>query len=145
MELFQILDCGSSIGACCTDYSLVNILNIARRVFDVIQILVPIILIIAATIQFVQLTINPEQKDGFRKILNKLIAAIIVFVLPFIMNVIMGAVGESTEFSSCWNNAPSTINIWDDHTYYPTEDEKDTSSDEPIKDKDTTRYTKIPE
>lgn len=129
----------------CNDSALSTFLPVVKAIMLIIQIAVPTVLLISFTVDFVKLTINPEQKDGFRKILNKLIAAIIVFVLPFIMNVIMGAVGESTEFSNCWNNAPSTINIWDDHTYYPTEDEKDTSSDEPIKDKDTTRYTKIPE
>ena len=129
----------------CNDSALSTFLPVVKSIMLIIQIAVPTVLLISFTVDFVKLTINPEQKDGFRKILNKLIAAIIVFVLPFIMNVIMGAVGESTEFSNCWNNAPSTINIWDDHTYYPTEDEKDTSSDEPIKDKDTTRYTKIPE
>ena len=129
----------------CNDSALSTFLPVVKAIMLIIQIAVPTVLLISFTVDFVKLTINPEQKDGFRKILNKLIAAIIVFVLPFIMNVIMGSVGESTEFSNCWNNAPSTINIWDDHTYYPTEDEKDTSSDEPIKDKDTTRYTKIPE
>ena len=129
----------------CNDSALSTFLPVVKAIMLIIQIAVPTVLLISFTVDFVKLTINPEQKDGFRKILNKLIAAIIVFVLPFIMNVIMGAVGESTEFSNCWNNAPSSLNIWDDHTYYPTEDEKDTSSDEPIKDKDTTRYTKIPE
>ena len=129
----------------CNDSALSTFLPVVKAIMLIIQIAVPTVLLISFTVDFVKLTINPEQKDGFRKLLNKLIAAIIVFVLPTIMNVVMGAVGESTEFSNCWNNAPSTINIWDDHTYYPTEDEKDTSSDEPIKDKDTTRYTKIPE
>lgn len=105
MELFQILDCGSSVGACCTDYSLVNILNIARRVFDVIQILVPIILTIAATIQFVQLTINPELKDGFRKILNKLIAAVIIFLLPTLVDVVLSSTSNDLNISSCWTQA----------------------------------------
>ena len=129
----------------CNDPALSTFLPVVKAIMLIIQIAVPTALLIAFTIEFVKLTINPEQKDGFRKILNKLIAAIIVFVLPIIMNVIMGAVGESTQFSDCWNKAPSSINIWGDHTYYPTDDEKETTSSEATKDKDTSRYTKITE
>lgn len=105
----------------CNSATLSTILPIVKNVMLVIQILVPVALLIAFTIQFVQMTINPEQKDGFRKILNKLIAAIIVFVIPILINVVMGLVGEKTEFSTCWNNAGSAESIWSGGSYIPDE------------------------
>ena len=56
----------------CSSPALSTILPIVKNVMLIIQILVPVSLLIAFTIQFVQMTINPELKDGFRKILNKL-------------------------------------------------------------------------
>lgn len=104
MELFQILDC-SSLDTCCNDPGLVGILSITIKIFELIQIVVPIILILAGTIQFVQLTVNPELKDGFRKVLNKVIAAIIIFLLPVLMDAILTATSSNFSISSCWKQS----------------------------------------
>ena len=68
MELVQILDCSTTLNNCCSSFATANILDITRKIFDLIQMIVPIILILMSTIQFVQLTINPELKDGFRRV-----------------------------------------------------------------------------
>lgn len=105
MELFQILDCNSTLGNCCSNYGLVGILNIARRIIELIQFIVPIILIIAGTVQFIELTINPELKDGFRKVLNKLIAALFVFLLPTLVDVVLGVTSSDFNLATCWQQA----------------------------------------
>ena len=104
MELFQILDC-STLGTCCSDYSLVAFLVITKKIFEVLQFVVPIALLIAGTIQFVQLTINPELKDGFRRILNKLMAAFFVFFIPFMVDTVLGVVSDDFSFTACWEQA----------------------------------------
>lgn len=109
----------------CNDTTLSSVLPVVKNIMLLIQIIVPIVLLISFTADFIKLTINPEDKKGFRNILNKLIAAIIVFVLPFIVNVIMGAVGESTTFSDCWNKAPSTINISGEHDYVNIDEDEE--------------------
>ena len=48
----QILSCSGALGNCCNDNSMMVILDIAKRIFDVIQIVAPILLIIGASIQF---------------------------------------------------------------------------------------------
>lgn len=105
----------------CDSAALSSILPVVKGIMLLIQIIVPIALLISFTISFVGLTINPEEKNGFRKVLNKLIAAVIIFLLPVLINAIMGAVGESTQFSDCWNKAPSTISIGTE--YIPTDEE----------------------
>ena len=102
MELFQILDC-SSLGTCCKDYSIMGVLQVTKVIFDLIQFVVPIILIVAGTIQFLQLTINPELKDGFRRVLNKFMAAVIIFLLPTLVDVFLTATSENFTISACWN------------------------------------------
>lgn len=105
MELFQILDCNGSLGTCCTDYGLVGILNITMRILGLIQFVVPIVLIVAGTVQFVQLTINPELKDGFRRVLNKVIAAVIVFMIPVLVDVLLTTVSSDFSVATCWEQA----------------------------------------
>ena len=102
MELFQILDC-SSLGTCCKDYSILGVLQVTKVIFGLIQFVVPIILIVAGTIQFLQLTINPELKDGFRRVLNKFMAAVIIFLLPTLVDVFLTATSENFTISACWN------------------------------------------
>ena len=105
MELFQILDCSSTLANCCSDYSMVTVLEITRRIFGLIQLIVPIVLVVGSTIQFVQLTINPELKDGFRRILNKLMAALIVFLIPTLVDIVLSTVSSDISVAACWQQA----------------------------------------
>ena len=97
----------------CESPVLANTLSIIKNIMWFIQLIVPILLIVMGIIEFTRLSINPEDKKGFRKVLNKIIAAFIVFMIPVLVNAVMGLVGESTEFSSCWNNASDTASIND--------------------------------
>lgn len=89
----------------CNNPALSSTLASVKNMMLLIQIIVPCVLLIAATVEFFRLSINPEDKKGFRNILNKVMAAIIVFLIPVLINLVMGVVGENTEFTNCWNNA----------------------------------------
>ena len=80
-----------------------GVLQVTKVIFDLIQFVVPIILIVAGTIQFLQLTINPELKDGFRRVLNKFMAAVIIFLLPTLVDVFLTATSENFSISACWS------------------------------------------
>jgi murein DD-endopeptidase MepM/ murein hydrolase activator NlpD len=49
-----------------------------------------------------QLTINPDLKDGKKKILNKVLAAIFIFFLPVMVNAVLAILPESFTISACW-------------------------------------------
>ena len=102
--MFQILDC-SDVGSCCSDYALANVLDVTRRIVELIQIIVPIILIVFATIQLAQLVMNPDEKDGIKKITNKFIAAAVVFLIPVLFNMSLGILPEDYSIRSCWDQA----------------------------------------
>ena len=89
--------------------------------------IVPIILILMATIQFVQLSINPELKDGFRRVLNKIVAAFIIFLLPVLLDAVMGLVPGNLDVSACWKTAKRTASIANNTTprYIAADDEDD--------------------
>jgi len=127
MGLIQILDCSTTLNNCCSSFATANVLDITRKIFDLIQMIVPIILILMATIQFVQLSINPELKDGFRRVLNKIVAAFIIFLLPVLMDAVLGLVPGDVQVSACWKAAKETAAIANNTTprYIAADDEDD--------------------
>ena len=107
----------------CQSTSFYLILPIIKRGLLVIQIIVPILLILMATIQFLTMTTKPDDKKNYKSLLNKVIAALIVFFIPVFINTIMGLVGESTEFSKCWTAADETRTI-KQNNYVDDDDER---------------------
>lgn len=132
MNKFQILACSDVLGTCCSDYALVTILDIVRKAFDILQIFVPIILILMTVIQMVKLTANPELKNGTKKVITNVIAAVIVFFLPTIVDTVMGMLPSSEYFqvSSCWNVAKNYAEVVaaQETKYIETADEEKKSS-----------------
>lgn len=64
----QILaECSTTLGTCCNDYALAGLLSIVRSGMDIVQILVPIILIVSGTVSFIQLMIKPDDEKGALK------------------------------------------------------------------------------
>ena len=123
MNLIQVLDCNATLGNCCSSPTIASVLDITRKIFGLIQVIAPIILIVMATVQVLLLTINPEEKDAFKKIYNKFLAAIIIFILPIILNVIMGLLPNSINISACWNEA-SNISYSSEGKYVEIEKDK---------------------
>ena len=83
---FQILNCSEALGTCCTDYGLLNILDILRQILDLIQLIVPILLMTGLAIQFTQLLINPDDDKKKKSLLNKFVAALLCFFVPFFLH-----------------------------------------------------------
>ena len=102
--MFQILDC-SDVGTCCSDFALAAILDTTRRIFNLIQLIVPIILMIFTIIQLIKLVTDPEEKGGIKKIINKPIAAMIIFFLPILFNASLDIFPKDFSISACWKQA----------------------------------------
>ncbi len=62
-----------------------NTINMVYKVLEVLRIIVPIGLIIMTTLDVTKKVINPEDKEGQKKIMIRLIAALIVFLVPTII------------------------------------------------------------
>lgn len=126
--MFQILSC-SDVGTCCSDFALANILNIIRKIFELVQLIAPILLILMVIIQLAQLTFKPDQKDGLKKLYNKILAAIFIFFMPVIINALLLVMPESFTVATCWNEAKtiSEISKETDTKYVTLDDIKPTS------------------
>lgn len=88
----------------CSNPALGTFLLVAKRILQVIQIAGPIVLIVSLIVSFMKGAINPEDKKTIKKIFNSIIAMIVLFVIPILINVVMGALGENFTVSECWNS-----------------------------------------
>ena len=96
----------------CDNASLQNIFSIVKRLMLLIQVCVPIMLIIWGTVGFINLIKNPDDDiKNRKKIINKFIAAAIVFFIPFIVDVAMNMVGNNMGISKCWNEANNKLSV----------------------------------
>ena len=93
----------------CNSAYLASILSIVKRILLIIQIAVPLLLAISAIIGFTQLMANPEDKKLLKSIINKFIAAAVVFFIPVFINLVINLVGEGNNFSNCWIHANDKV------------------------------------
>ena len=65
-----------------------NVLSFVYTIVDIIRIIVPIALIVMTTLDISKKVINPEDKDGQKKIMTRAIAALIIFFIPLLINIV---------------------------------------------------------
>lgn len=103
--LIAVTNCSKTLANCCQDNGLINIISILKKILDVIQIAVPIILIVALAIQLTKMAINPDEKKGMSKIKNQVLASVLVFVVPIIINLVVNMMPSTFEIAACWQVA----------------------------------------
>ncbi len=94
----------------CADKDIIKIFKIAKMFLNAVHIIVPIGLIVMLIVDVFKKVINPDDKDGQKKILNRIIAAVIVFFVPVLVSFVMKLVdigagndtNSSVENNSCW-------------------------------------------
>ncbi|MBQ6135200.1 MAG: hypothetical protein IJI60_02665 [Bacilli bacterium] len=88
----------------CSSTSLKLTLKALKTVFTIIEVLAPIVLIVSLSMHFITLISNPEEKKTPKKLINSVLATVIIFFIPFLVNFILKLLGEEYAISSCWNN-----------------------------------------
>ena len=99
------------ISSTCNNSVLFTFLAIVKTILGLVHIIVPILLILSLTITLTRLAQDPDEKKAPKKILNSLLATVIIFFLPTIMNVVIDLVAGESNFSNCWKNASIKSNI----------------------------------
>lgn len=107
MKYIYFLECSSDLGTCCSDHSLIPILKVASSIISLIQIIVPILLIVMAIWNCIELMMNPDDKKKLTSLKNKFLAATIVFFVPLTINIVLNTVNEGSNFGviSCLKEA----------------------------------------
>ena len=118
------------IASVCSDYVLARVIVIIKGIITLIQIIVPILLIIVGGIKFGQMVIAPDPdekqkpKHDTRKhqFINSVFAAVIVFFMPFVINLFMNMISNGFEgennaivdVATCWSEAENTFDNMDE-------------------------------
>lgn len=93
----------------CGSIAIANILNIMKTALSLIQLIGPILCMVALAINFTKLMTNPEDKKYKASLKNCLIALVILFMAPLLINIAMSLTDESFNIAKCWNNAAEVV------------------------------------
>lgn len=97
----------------CTNPDILRIIYFIKILINAIMTVVPIGLIIFGLIDISKSTISDEdggQKKNFKLFFKRIIYAVLIFAVVWIVNVIMnllGGLSNGVNFTSCWTNANS--------------------------------------
>lgn len=102
------------LNSACSDYAIAGTLSLLYQIFKMVCVIVPIILIVFASINMGKLMINPDDKKGIGSIGKKIMAAIIIFIVPNFLDIVVhfNTLSDTTEttFSvlSCFTNSENS-------------------------------------
>ena len=114
----------------CENPDILRVISFIKILINVVKFLVPMGLIIMVSLDIGKGVISGE---NFEKILkasgNKILAAMMIFLLPTIVNFTLVLVDETTSYESCWANANSTVIeeyqvLWDEAKRKEEEEKK---------------------
>ena len=88
----------------CNSPALAVTLSAVKKVLTIIQIVGPILLILAIALHVTQLMANPDDKKIPKKIFNSILATLFLFFIPLLINIVLKWMGTSFNFSACWNS-----------------------------------------
>ena len=102
--MFLILKTINNLSNFCSSIVLYNTLSIIKKSLTIIQIIGPICTMVSLAISFTLLTANPDEKKHQTRIKNSLIATVILFLLPALVNLIMSlpVIEQNTTVGQCW-------------------------------------------
>ena len=78
----------------CQSSELSLLLSFVRNFLNVIQIVVPILLLIMVATYLSKLVVHPDNKKLKNKIKNSILAALIVFFIPMLINILMANISN---------------------------------------------------
>lgn len=88
------------------DNQLGDVIGIIGFVMKVIQVIVPLLLILWGTIDLIKSVVAGKEDDikkNQKTLMKRVISAVIVFLVPFLVSIILGLIG-SDDWKQCWND-----------------------------------------
>lgn len=90
----------------CEDPNVLSVISLVKDLLNIISIAVPIILIIMVSIDLTKMIINTDEKatrQSTKSILNRTFAAVALFFIPSMVNLLMDNLNVGP--NNCWANA----------------------------------------
>ena len=110
--MIQILDSVVNVESACYGFDFI-VRIIKDGIFPIMQIVIPIILVVLCTLDLGRAVIGSDDKENkkiLKRIVRRLVYAILIFFFITVINLIFTMVGNITEnealirWSQCWNN-----------------------------------------
>lgn len=97
----------------CNTKGFLQVMNFIKIFLNIIRFAIPLLLIITISIDLFKNVINPDNKDGLNNIKRRVIAAIIIFLIPSVIDLVMVLIqknfssNEETNYklTNCYTNA----------------------------------------
>lgn len=89
----------------CSDPALANSLLLVKKFLGFVQFIGPIVGMVGLTIHLIKLFVNPENKKNNKLITNWIMAILLLFFFPGLINAFMYLLDDSFELTRCWNYA----------------------------------------
>ena len=90
----------AEVSPICLNILILRIIYFAKLFITVLRFLIPIILIIMIIADLYKQMVNQDEKEGVKSVKNRLIAAIIIFIIPTIVNIIIGLLDKTISNNS---------------------------------------------
>lgn len=100
--MFVLADCNG----------LEAVVSVVKFILKIIQWVVPIILIVLGTIDLVKAVVagkDDDIKKHQQTLIKRIIAAVIVFLIPMLVSILMGWIGND-DWKTCWTGPDGGIN-----------------------------------
>ena len=92
----------------CENPNILRVILFIKTLLNIVKFMIPMGLIIMVSLDISKGVISGEDfLKGLKIVGNKILAAMIIFLLPTIVNFVMGFVDANTSYESCWVNANS--------------------------------------
>lgn len=95
-----ILNILADFNGWCGEQGVKDAFHMIRTIIEIIRYVVPIGLIAMTTVDVTKKIINPDEKDGQKKIMRRLIAAVVVFLVPIIITISLKLIDAGNGYGS---------------------------------------------
>lgn len=105
----NIISLIASWSMCSGENSIQPVLHMVKLLVDIIRIVVPIGLIAMTTFDIAKKIVDPNEKEGQKKIMYRAIAALIVFLVPTIIQLSFKIIDWSNGNDGSYENPMSGL------------------------------------
>lgn len=88
--------------------AILTMIYYVKLVLRILQIAVPIGLILFGTIDMAKAVISGDEKkmkEAQKPFIKRIVSAVIVFLIPYIVSVVVGLVTSNGDYKGCWDAA----------------------------------------
>jgi len=89
----------------CAEPNILKTMRIVKLIINFLKIIVPIILIVSASMTFTKATANGENTKAFQSLIRKIVAAAAIFLIPTIVGILLRLTNPNNGYYNCFKNA----------------------------------------